>query len=233
MKRFLACGLAALLLIVAAGAARAGEDAYRRARLAMVREQIQARGIHDPRVLAAMRQVPRHRFTPPGLAHLAYEDRPLPIGFGQTISQPYIVALMTQALGLKGGEKVLEIGTGSGYQAAVLALTAGEVYSVEINPALLEQARGRLAAYGNVHLRCADGFKGWPEKAPFDRIIVTCAPEAVPAPLLAQLAPGGRMVIPVGPRGRVQKLALLEKDSRGRIIRKSLGAVRFVPLVRE
>jgi len=228
--------LAAMLVQLLAWCAQAGAgaDPYLPQRLEMVRCQIEARGVSDPRVLAAMRRVPRHRFVPPRLARLAYRDYPLPIGQGQTISQPFMVAVMTEALRLGPKDKVLEVGTGSGYQAAVLAQVAGQVYSIEIIPQLQEQARARLArlGYGNIHLRTGDGYLGWPEAAPFQGIIVTCAPERIPAPLLEQLAPGGRMVIPVGPRRGVQELVLVEKDQRGNVHKRRLMPVRFVPLVR-
>ncbi len=230
-RQVLALGVLLSLMFLVSGA---GPDPYRQKRLEMVRRQIEARGVKDPRVLEAMRQVPRHRFVPPRLARLAYRDYPLPIGHGQTISQPFMVAFMTEALGLKPGDKVLEVGTGSGYQAAVLSRLAAQVYSIEIIPQLQDEARARLArlGYGNIHLRTGDGYLGWPEAAPFQGIIVTCAPERIPPPLLEQLAPGGRMVIPVGPRGGVQELVLVEKDHRGGLRRRRLLPVRFVPLVR-
>ena len=166
----------------------------------MVRTQIQARGVRDPRVLQAMREVKRHLFVPGESAEDAYEDYPLPIGEGQTISQPYIVALMTELLELQPDDKVLEIGTGSGYQAAILSRLAREVRSIEIVPSLAETAGKRLdlLGYDNVHLRVGDGYKGWPDEAPFDAIIVTAAPPEIPQALVDQLAEGGRMVVPVG-----------------------------------
>jgi protein-L-isoaspartate(D-aspartate) O-methyltransferase len=198
----------------------------------MVEVQIAARGVKDSRVLDVMRQVPRHRFVPPGQAAQAYDDHPLPIGSGQTISQPYVVAFMTEQLRLTGVEKVLEIGTGSGYQTAVLSRLARKVLSIEIRPELAEEARTRLETFGakNVEIRAADGFYGWPEEAPFDGILVTAAPERVPEPLLAQLAPGGRMVIPVG--GFYQELKVIERTAEGLRERSVLG-VRFVPFVGE
>ena len=230
------CLLAAVLGLTAArpGTA-AGTDPYAARRRAMVQIQLAARGIHDPKVLAAMAKVPRHRFVPPGYRRWAYSDQPLPIGFGQTISQPYIVAFMTQALELKGGEKVLEVGTGSGYQAAVLAEIAARVYSIEIIPQLSRRAGSLLAelGYHNLRLKVGDGYQGWPEAAPFDAIVVTCAPEKIPPPLVEQLAPGGRMIIPVGPDRRVQELVLVTKDHRGGIRQRAVLPVRFVPLVRE
>lgn len=195
----------------------------------MVRNQIESRQINDRRVLAAMRKVPRHKFVPPDLACSAYEDNPLPIMLGQTISQPYIVAFMTQALDLHEGDRVLEIGTGSGYQAAILAEIVREVYTVEILAGLAAGAEALLAALGyeNIRIRCCDGYQGWEEAAPFDKIIVTAAPDHVPAPLIDQLKPGGRLVIPIG---RVeQDLVLLEKDEH-HVNRRSIIPVRFVPM---
>jgi protein-L-isoaspartate(D-aspartate) O-methyltransferase len=195
----------------------------------MIREQLEARGIKDPRVLAAMAGVPRHEFVPADLVESAYEDCALPLRSGQTISQPYIVAYMTQALDLKGTERVLEVGTGSGYQAAVLAGIVSEVYTVEILAELNEQAASTLArlGYKNVYFRIVDGYAGWPEHAPYDRIIVTAAPERVPQPLIDQLKIGGRMIIPIG---RIeQELAILDKDGDG-ITRRSSIPVRFVPM---
>lgn len=199
----------------------------------MVREQIEARGVTDPRVLDAMRRVPRHLFVPPDYRDLAYSDGPLPIGHGQTISQPYIVAYMTALLRLKGDEKVLEIGTGSGYQAAVLAHLAREVHTVERIPALAEQARRRLEALGltNVTVHISDGTLGLPELAPFDAILVTAAAPKVPQSLLDQLADGGRLVIPVGSRG----VQYLERWLRfgDEFRRQVLDPVAFVPLIGE
>jgi len=208
-----------------------GRDYFTRQREEMVRYQIEARGINDPRVLAAMRKVPRHLYVPPEERKRAYMDSPLPIGYGQTISQPYIVALMTELLELKGEERVLEIGTGSGYQAAILAELAGEVYTIEIIEALAKRAESALKAQGyeNINVKSGDGFLGWPEVAPFDRIVVTCAPEEVPQPLKEQLAEGGRIVIPVGPQFPCQMLKVLEKRE-GRIKEKSVIPVRFVPM---
>jgi protein-L-isoaspartate(D-aspartate) O-methyltransferase len=207
-------------------------DPRARARAVMVERQIAARGVKDGRVLEVMRQVPRHLFVPPDQAAQAYDDHPLPIGSGQTISQPYIVAFMTEQLRLKGTEKILEIGTGSGYQTAVLSRLAARVYSIEIRPELAAEAIERLRADGavNVEIRAADGFYGWPEEAPFDGILVTAAPETVPEPLLAQLAPGGRMVIPVG--GFYQELKVIERTPAG-LVEKSVLPVRFVPFVGE
>jgi protein-L-isoaspartate(D-aspartate) O-methyltransferase len=206
-------------------------DAERRAR--MVETQIVARGVRDPRVLAAMREIPRHRFVPAADTAHAYEDHPLPIGGNQTISQPYIVALMTELADLTPNEKVLEIGTGSGYQSAVLSRLAGEVYSVEIVPELARASDERLRqlGYKNVTVREGDGYRGWPEHAPFDAILVTAAPDRIPQPLLDQLAPGGRMVIPVG--SFFQELKVLSKDKNGKITEKDILPVRFVPMTGE
>jgi protein-L-isoaspartate(D-aspartate) O-methyltransferase len=195
----------------------------------MVREQIAGRGIQDPRVLAAMSRVPRHELVPEGVRGQAYEDRPLPIGNDQTISQPFVVAYMTEQLRLRGGERVLEVGTGSGYQAAVLAEIAGEVYTIEIVEPLGVRARDDLQrlGYQNVHVRVGDGYRGWPELAPFDAIIVTAAPERVPQPLIDQLAMGGRLVLPVG--GFDQELLRIERRADG-IHQEKLIDVRFVPM---
>jgi protein-L-isoaspartate(D-aspartate) O-methyltransferase len=205
---------------------------FRNLRKKMVEEQIENRGIKDKKVLQAMFKVERHRFVPEGLQYLAYEDMPLPIGMGQTISQPYIVALMTELLELKGNEKVLEIGTGSGYQAAILAELTGKVYTIEILPELAKPAEKLLKdlGYKNIEVKCADGYLGWPGIAPFDAIIVTCAPPEVPKHLIEQLAEGGRLVIPVGEE--FQELKLLVKK-QGRIEEKNIVAVRFVPMQRK
>lgn len=184
----------------------------------------------DPKVLAVLGEVPRHEFVPPEEQAHAYEDRPLPIGYGQTISQPFIVALMTDLLDVAAGERVLEVGTGSGYQAAVLARLAERVFTIEIIPELGRAAEQRLAAYPNVAVRIGDGYYGWPEAAPFDGILVTAAASAVPPPLVQQLKTGGRMVIPVGGRFAVQQLMLVEKDAQGRVTTRQLLPVRFVPL---
>jgi len=198
----------------------------------MVKQQLQERGVKDKAVLKAMLKVERHRFVPSRFAHLAYNDTPIPIGEGQTISQPYIVATMTELLELKGKERVLEIGTGSGYQAAILAELAKEVYTIEILPRLAEQAQNLLQdlEYENIQVKCGDGYLGWPKFAPFDAIIVTCAPQEVPQPLIEQLAEGGRMVIPVGEA--YQELKLLIKK-RGKIEQTSIMPVRFVPMRRK
>lgn len=203
-------------------------------RAAMVADQIEQRGVADPNVLAVMRRVPRHEFVPARYLFAAYEDHPLPIGYGQTISQPYIVALMTEALAVKAGDRVLEIGTGSGYQAAVLAELGADVYTVEIVPELAKEATERLArlGYANVHVRQADGYFGWEEHAPYDAIIVTAAPDHLPQTLANQLKEGGRLIVPVGPQGAVQTLWLFEKR-RGELQATNLGAVSFVPLTGE
>jgi protein-L-isoaspartate(D-aspartate) O-methyltransferase len=204
-------------------------DKFARLRERMVREQLKGRDIVDTRVLEAMLRVPRHEFVPQSIIGSAYDDSALPLKLGQTISQPYIVAYMTQVLELEGSEKVLEIGTGSGYQAAVLAEIVPEVYTIEILPELSESAKAVLSrlGYENIHFRIGDGFMGWPEQAPFDGIIVTAAPENVPQPLIDQLKEGGRMVIPVG-RGN-QDLLLLTKEKSG-ITRRATIPVRFVPM---
>ncbi len=212
--------------------ARAQETSQRE-RLAMVREQIAARGVRDTATLRAMRAVPRHEFVPRNLQSSAYADHPLPIGYGQTISQPYIVGYMTELLGLGPRSRVLEIGTGSGYQAAILAEIAGEIYTVEIIPQLAASAAERLEqlGYGRVHVRNADGFYGWKDAAPFDAIIVTAAAGFVPPPLVEQLKPGGRLVIPVGSVYGAQSLVLVEKRLDGSIGTRTLLPVQFVPLV--
>jgi len=209
------------------------EERYlKEAREKMV-ELIKSRGIKDERVISAMLKVPRHLFVDKSQWKSAYDDRPLPIGFGQTISQPYIVALMTESLEIKKGEKVLEIGTGSGYQAAILAELTDKVYSVEIIEELGKRADRVLKSLGyKVRIRIGDGYNGWEEYSPFDAIIVTCAPDHVPPPLIQQLKIGGRMVIPVGPTGLYQTLWLIKKEKEDKLIYKNLGDVLFVPLVR-
>jgi protein-L-isoaspartate(D-aspartate) O-methyltransferase len=204
---------------------------YDAARRAMIETQLRRRGIHDARVLAAMSAVPRHEFVPPDFRGRAYEDAPLPIGDGQTISQPYIVAAMTMALRLSGGERVLEIGAGCGYQAAVLASLAREVFTIEYRPELATSAAARVArlCYANVHVHCGDGTLGLPEFAPFDAILVAAAAPTAPAPLLAQLAEGGRMVIPVGSVEN-QELQLIERVD-GKCHITTLEPCRFVPLI--
>mgnify|MGYP006298929713 FL=1 len=198
----------------------------------LVQSAVIDQGINDAETVEAMRAVPRHEFVPENLRSAAYRNTPLPIGHGQTISQPYIVAYMTAALELEPGDKVLEVGTGSGYQAAVLAEVVGQVYTIEIIEALAESARERLQGLGyeNVTVRAGDGYFGWPEEAPFDAIIVTAAPGHVPTPLVEQLEPGGRMIIPVGPVFSVQTLILLQKERDGSVRTRQLLPVRFVPM---
>ena len=210
------------------------ETLLRQGREHMVQTDMEARGITDPLVLDAMRTVPRHLFVPSAYLGNAYDDTPLPIGEGQTISQPYMVALMSQLLEVGAGSIVLEVGTGSGYQAAVLAHMGALVYSIEIIPALGERSRQLLAdlGYENVQTRVADGYFGWEQHAPFDGIIVTAAPDHVPPPLLAQLKPDGVVVIPVGPPGDIQTLWLIEQRE-GEWVSTNHGLVRFVPLVRD
>ncbi len=207
-----------------------GQDGdFVRERESMVATQIAARGVHDPKVLAAMRKVPRHLFVPSTSVAQAYDDYPLPIGHGQTISQPYIVGFMTEALGLESGETVLEVGTGSGYQAAVLAEIAARVYTIEIVAPLAEDAAARLKrlGYANVEVRAGDGYLGWPEAAPFDAIMLTAAAPRIPEPLKQQLKDGGRLVLPVGEDW--QELVVVTR--RGdRFEEKQVLAVRFVPM---
>jgi protein-L-isoaspartate(D-aspartate) O-methyltransferase len=207
---------------------------FRGQRLTMVDTQIATRGVNDARVLNAMRTVPRHEFLPREQVDRAYGDRALPIGEGQTISQPYIVALMTELLDVQPGDVVLEIGTGSGYQAAILAELTDRVYTVEILPKLARRAAGTLdrLGYARVQTENADGYFGWAEHAPYDGIIVTAAPDHIPAPLVAQLREGGRMVIPVGPPGSYQTLWRLTKQ-QGKVISENITDVAFVPLVRK
>ncbi|OGO29733.1 MAG: protein-L-isoaspartate O-methyltransferase [Chloroflexi bacterium RBG_16_54_18] len=206
-------------------------DPFHDQRLQMVEKTIAGRGVKSEIVLQAMREVPRHEFTPPDYLDQAYADHPLPIGYGQTISQPYIVAWMTEMLALESGDKVLEIGTGSGYQAAVLAALGGvEVYSIEIVPELAASAAGRLESLGyQVNVKQGDGYYGWQEEAPFDAIIVTAAPDHLPAQLVTQLAPGGRLVIPIGPPGSYQSLWKFELDQDGKLKAYNMGGVAFVP----
>ncbi len=235
-------GIALALLLAGLGAAlacatrdpdeppRDDDESMYLARKRMVETQLAAQGIRDARVLAAMQRVPRHEFVPERQRAGAYDDRPLPIGHGQTISQPFVVAFMSEALQLDGTERVLEVGTGSGYQAAVLAELAAEVYTIEIVEELARTATVALAGYPNVHVRAGDGYRGWPEEAPFDAIMVTAAPEHVPQPLIDQLALGGRMILPVGARS--QDLVLLERTESG-IERREVLPVRFVPMTGE
>jgi len=222
-------GLSLVALSACSAAPAAPPAARLDARERMVKEQIEDRGIKDPLTLAALRKVPRHLFVPGASAGEAYGDFPLPIGHGQTISQPYIVAFMTEALGLHGGESVLEIGTGSGYQSAVLSQIAGKVHTIEIVPELAEEARERLArlGYRNVAVRAGDGYLGWPEAAPFDAIMVTAAAPRIPEPLKLQLADGGRLVLPVGDES--QELIVVTR--RGVLFdERRVLPVRFVPM---
>ena len=209
----------------------AADFAARRNR--MVEQQLKPRGIKDERVLAAMAKVPREEFIPVDARADAYEDGPLPIGYDQTISQPYVVAFMTEQLRPKQSDRVLEIGSGSGYQAAILGELVAEIYTIEIVEPLAKEASARLArlGYNNAHVKTGDGFQGWPEVAPFDSIIVTCAPDKVPPPLTAQLKDGGRMIIPVG-AGIDQQLYLLEKKN-GELAQTAILPVRFVPMMGE
>ena len=226
--------LPALLLLFGASSALAQDQPFAQQRRDMVDRQIARRGITDIATLRAMSEVPRHEFVPDALRGAAYNNRPLPIGHGQTISQPYIVGYMTELLQPTPGMLVLEVGTGSGYQAAVLAEAGVEVYTIEIFEALAGAARQRLErlGYDNAEVRHGDGFLGWPEKAPFDAIIVTAAAGYVPPPLIEQLRPGGRMVIPVGSIYGVQHLVLVEKPLEGPVRTRTLLPVRFVPLLR-
>jgi len=206
-------------------------DERRAERERMVAEQIAQRGVSDARLLEALRTVPRHRFIPAEWQREAYTDGPLPIGEGQTISQPYVVAKMTELLALKGGERVFELGTGSGYQAAVASRLCAHVYTVEIVPKLAERAVGviRGLGYDNVSIRVGDGFRGWPEAAPFDAMLITAAVAELPDGLLKQLKPGGRAVMPVGPKLGIQDLVLVEKSADGKAATKTIFPVRFVP----
>lgn len=215
--------------------AQTEEQRWADKRLRMVSQSIASRDVTDERVLEAMRTVPRHRFVPASQLDRAYNDHPLPIGHDQTISQPYIVALMSQYLRLDGSETVLEIGTGSGYQAAVLGELAATVHTLEIVEPLCASSTALLAELGhaNVHVHCGDGYEGWPEAAPFHAIMVTAAPDHVPQPLVDQLAPGGIMVLPVGPAGWSQELTLIEKAEDGSVTTRSVAAVAFVPMTGE
>ncbi len=215
----------------AAEAVPEDDEKWAEKRKEMVAGTIEARGVSAPKVLAAMRNVPRHEFVPRDKRRIAYTDQPLPIGYGQTISQPYIVAYMTEVLSLDADDRVLEIGTGSGYQAAVLAEITDEVYTIEIIDELAESARERLnrLGYGSVQVKNGDGYYGWEEHAPFDAIIVTAAAGHVPSPLIKQLAPGGRIIIPIGGVYQVQQLTLLEKSAEDEMHSRQLMSVRFVP----
>ncbi|HLG29071.1 MAG TPA: protein-L-isoaspartate(D-aspartate) O-methyltransferase, partial [Candidatus Brocadiales bacterium] len=209
------------------------EDKYTRQRLEMVEEQIAARGVKDPKVLEAMRDIPRHLFVPDEYKRYGYEDQPVPIGCGQTISQPYIVALMTELLEVDGNSVALEVGTGSGYQAAVLSKIVKQVYTIEIIEELGTKAKKRLEEmkYSNVEVKVGDGYYGWQEHAPFDAIIVTAAANHIPPPLIQQLKPGGKMAIPIGSVFQVQNLMLVTKDKDEKLTVKNVLPVRFVPLL--
>ena len=224
-----------LALALVAPAEAQTEARWRDARERLVAEQLAPQGIADSLTLAAMRAVPRHEFVPRDQRAWAYADTPLPIGHGQTISQPAVVAFMTQVIRPRPGLRVLEVGTGSGYQAAVLAATGARVWTIEIIGALADQARARLErlGYRDVRVRHGDGYLGWPEAAPFDAIVVTAGADSIPPALIDQLAPGGRLVMPVGDPFTDQRLVLLEKDASGRTASSDLLPVRFVPLVRE
>ncbi len=243
IRRDLLAGLG-LSALIGPNAAAAAPDEHASARARLVAEierdardtaAFTGRAELSPRVLAAIGKVPRHRFVPPSWAHLAYSNRPLPIGHEQTISQPFVVALMTELADVKATDRVLEIGTGSGYQAAVLAELARSVHTIEIVRPLGEAAAELLRALGytNVETRIGDGYRGWAEAAPFDAIVVTAAPEQMPQPLLDQLAPGGRLVAPIGPEGGSQQLLVIRKDAQGRAATRSVLPVRFVPLTRQ
>lgn len=234
-RRGLLAGIALVFgtLFLTVHHARAQDEPYLQKREAMVRAQIEREGVSDPRVLAAMRDVPRHLFVSPSFRAKAYEPYPLPIGEGQTISQPYVVGFMTQILRLKETDRVLEVGTGSGYQAAVAAKLAAEVYSVEILESLAIRSRRTLSDLGfrNVFVRQGDGYYGWEEKAPFDAIIVTCAGGHIPPSLLRQLGNGGRMIMPVGGPFMTQNLVFIEKDAGGSITHRNVLPVAFVRLL--
>lgn len=225
-ERILAIGVFVALVVAA-------QDSYQRQREGMVRDTIEARGVRSPNVLRVMRSVPRHLFIPESRRQAAYEDHPVPIGHGATISQPYIVALMTELLEPAPTHKVLEIGTGSGYQAAVLAKLTRHVYSIEIVPELAKSAATTLKSLGytNVTVRHGDGYKGWPEEAPFDLIIVTAAPPEIPKTLIDQLKPGGKLVAPVGSSVFGQELVVAEKSGEGKVRTRPVIPVAFVPMV--
>ena len=210
-------------------------DSYEVKRKSMVEDQIEKRGVKDEDVLMAVRKVEREKFVPKKYIDLAYSDRPLPIGYKQTISQPYIVAYMTEQLQVEKSHKILEIGTGSGYQAAVLAELSNHIFTIEIIPELAEGSDKVLKelGYQNITVRSGDGYKGWPEEAPFDRIIVTAAPEKIPEKLVEQLGPNGRMILPVGESIFAQYLWLVQKDNEGIVTKEKILAVRFVPMVKE
>jgi protein-L-isoaspartate(D-aspartate) O-methyltransferase len=233
-RRALLAGVALWLLATGTAAAQQADDRWQAERARLVEEQLVARGIRDSATLAAMLQVPRHEFVPAKARRLAYADTPLPIGHDQTISQPYIVALMTELIEPEPGDRVLEVGTGSGYQAAVLAAAGCRVWTIEIFAALAAEARARLQrlGYGDVVVRHGDGYAGWPEQAPFDAIVVTAGAGAIPPALLEQLARGGRLVMPVGDPYTDQRLVLVRKDAEGGLTTRYLVPVTFVPLLR-
>lgn len=233
--------VATCCLVVLAGAEAIADDKYEKARKQLIKEiqgdvlatsRYLKKEAIDPRVLNAMATVPRHEFVPKGERKYAYKNRPLPIGYGQTISQPYIVAIMTDLLGVEEDDRVLEVGTGSGYQAAILAGLVKEVYSIEIIKPLGKEAQKRLEKlqYDNVTVRIGDGYYGWEEHAPFDAIVVTAAASHIPPPLIQQLKPGGTMLIPVGSRFSIQQLLLVTKDAEGKVTSRQILPVRFVPL---
>ena len=226
--------LAVVLMHLGLAVACTGQDTdrYRSQRLAMARNQLEARGVKDSQVLKAMRTVPREKFVPEQYLSEAYADNPLPIGYGQTISQPYVVGFMTQLLDVDKDQRVLEIGTGSGYQSAILSMLAGEVYSIEIVPELADSAEETLSSlgYDNVMIRAGDGYQGWPEEAPFDRIILTAAPPELPQELVDELKPGGILVAPVGTG--IQNLMLVRKSKDGKTSTRSMLPVQFVPMVK-
>lgn len=231
----LGCAVVVVIaLAVLTGPAQSQREGWDSQRVRMVRQQIEARGVRDPRVLEAMRTVRREQFVPEPVRTYSTSDTPLPIGFDQTISQPYIVAYMTELLELEPDHRVLEIGTGSGYQTAVLATLCDHVYSIEIVPELAERSAKVLQEldYRNVSVRLGDGYLGWPEHAPYDRIIVTAAPPELPQALVDQLATQGRLVAPVGRNPDAQKIVLVTKDARGNVRRRNQLPVRFVPMVR-
>ncbi|HKB02137.1 MAG TPA: protein-L-isoaspartate(D-aspartate) O-methyltransferase [Gemmataceae bacterium] len=224
----------AAVVLLAASACTAQDPNWSNLRVRMVERQLKARGIKDERILQAMSKVPRHEFVPERRRVDAYDDGPLPIGHGQTISQPYIVALMTEAIRPKPEHRVLEVGTGSGYQAAVLAELVKDVYTIELVPELADEAKERLKrlGYKNVQTKSGDGYKGWPDAAPFDAIVVTCGADHVPEPLFEQLKPGGVLVIPVGKTRAEQSLLAITKDGKGGRTTRDFGPVVFVPLRR-
>lgn len=227
--------LCCALLLFGASLPASQVDPFLKKRQTMVEQDIKGRGIKDRRVLEVMAKVPRHRFVDPKYAGQAYEDHPLPIGEGQTISQPYVVALMTEALRLRPTDRVLEIGTGSGYQAAVLAGLVKEVYSIEIRKPLADEAAARLktAGYTNVAVKYADGYFGWQEHAPFDAIVITAAANHIPPPLTKQLKPGGRLILPLGSTVFFQTLTLVTKKQGGELAVEQMGPVNFVPMTGE